>query len=587
MGVLRVRQSRLDEATPLFSRAFAISEGRIRWETLDFAESRLASLLGLLGQDEKRLYALVRAHPDRSDVRRLAFTAALLFKGRSVEEAANTSRISRRSMGPQDREAFERLRGLRSQFAKLSLDGPGQLGSVEYQQRLKRLEDEGDAIEADLAKRSAPLRSLTGLPSAADVLERVAVALPRDSVLVEFVAYEDVPLAPMPGTPESKLPKQARFLAFVLSPDGHTAVVDLGPSDAVDKATLRVRDALATRDSAFQAAAQELYQLAFSPLLPTIGNARKIFLVPDGQLSLVPFAALHSGRDFLVDTYDFTYLTSGRDLLPRPDDDPASTSIVVLADPDYSISLPAPSVDGAERGYATASGPRWLPLPGTRQEAEAIKRIFPQTQIFLGAEASKERLFQLKAPGILHIATHGFFLRDLTSTAGSRALGTSLRPLDYLPDPLLRSGLALAGASALVVPDGGSASSSIDSLVTALELASLDLWGTQLVVLSACDTGRGEVGQGIYGLRRAFVIAGAETVVVSLWAVDDEGTADLMESYYRNLRTGQGRATALRQAMLSLRARYPHPFYWAPFITVGRDAPLRGFKRDDVYVMPP
>ncbi|HYH94497.1 CHAT domain-containing protein, partial [Hyalangium sp.] len=117
-----------------------------------------------------------------------------------------------------------------------------------------------------------------------------------------------------------------------------------------------------------------------------------------------------------------------------------------------------------------------------------------------------------------------------------------------------------------------------DSLVTALELAGLDLWGTELVVLSACDTGRGDVklGQGIYGLRRALVVAGAETLVTSLWKVNDETTRMLMEGYYRNLLAGKGRAMALREAMLTLREQQPHPHFWAPFITLGKDAPLRG-----------
>ncbi|RKH53050.1 CHAT domain-containing protein, partial [Corallococcus aberystwythensis] len=115
------------------------------------------------------------------------------------------------------------------------------------------------------------------------------------------------------------------------------------------------------------------------------------------------------------------------------------------------------------------------------------------------------------------------------------------------------------------------------ALVTALELAGLNLWGTQLVVLSACDTGRGDVkvGQGVYGLRRAFLVAGAETVVMSLWKVNDATTRDLMEAYYYNLLAGQGRATALREAMRELRRTQPHPHYWAPFIAMGRETPLR------------
>jgi CHAT domain-containing protein len=140
--------------------------------------------------------------------------------------------------------------------------------------------------------------------------------------------------------------------------------------------------------------------------------------------------------------------------------------------------------------------------------------------------------------------------------------------------------LVLAGAQAGGV---GSGPGRVErSVVTALELAGMDLWGTQLVVLSACETGRGDVkhlGQGVYGLRRALVMAGAETVVTSLWKVNDATTGGLMEGYYQQLLAGQGRATALREAMKALREKQPHPYYWAPFIATGSNMPLRGLTR--------
>jgi CHAT domain-containing protein len=234
----------------------------------------------------------------------------------------------------------------------------------------------------------------------------------------------------------------------------------------------------------------------------------------------------------------------------------------------------------AHRAWAT------VPLPGTRQEAEAIQRLLPQAQLFLGPQATKERLLHLPAPGILHLATHGFFLEDAPAPTRSRAVGhfgalgedpLAARP----PDPLLRSGLLFAGARA-PAPDASSPTQPPpdSALATALELAGLNLWGTQLVVLSACDTGRGDVklGQGVYGLRRAFIVAGAETVVMSLWKVNDETTRTLMEAYYTNLLAGKGRANALREAMRALHATQAHPHYWAPFIALGRDGPLRELR---------
>jgi CHAT domain-containing protein len=339
-----------------------------------------------------------------------------------------------------------------------------------------------------------------------------------------------------------------------------------------------------------------LYQLAFRPLVPLLGNVRKLFLSPDGQLSLVSFAALHDGRRFLIDAWDITYLTSGNELLPRLADIPAARSVAVLADPDFGSPLAAPVLTAQpapvplersaplERFFSSVRAELtdrpFPPLPGTRKEAEAIHRLFPEAQILLGSAATKEALLKLPTPGILHLATHGFFLEDAATPATSRGVGhfgavAEAGPVQRPPDPLLRSGLVLAGAHSMVAP---AASPRLeDSLVTALELAGLDLWGTQLVVLSACDTGRGDVklGQGVYGLRPALMVSGAETVVTSLWKVNDETTQELMETYYRHLLMGQGRTTALRQAMLALRQKRPHPYFWAPFIALGRDAPFQ------------
>ncbi|ATB30533.1 hypothetical protein MEBOL_003994 [Melittangium boletus DSM 14713] len=575
---LRMAQNRLEEAVPLYTRAFAISEQRLRQEALDFSESRLSGFLRHLRSAEETLYALLRTHPENAQVRRLALSAALLLKGRSVEETASISHTLYRHLGADDRDTLEKLRDLRARLASLSLVGPGVLAPEDYQQQLKTLTAEGDTLEADLAKRSAPLRIRTALPRPAEIVERVAASLPTDGALVEFIAYQDSPLVPRPGTPKAQAPRQLRYLALVLLPDASTRAVDLGPADSIDAAASRMRDALARRDASFLLLAQALYRRAFQPLLPLLGTTRRLLLSPDGQLGLVPFAALHDGRNFLIDTFDVTYLTSGRELLPSPQSRAPLSSVLVLADPDFSapfVSAPSSSDSNAlERFFARSDLARgtWERLPGTREEAQGIKRLLPQADLLLGAEATKERLMALPTPGILHLATHGFFLGDPPGTSGSRGVGSLALPdgpPPPQPEPLLNSGLVLAGAFT---------SRSNATLLTALELAGFDLWGTQLVVLSACDTGLGEVhlGQGIYGLRRALVVAGAETVVSSLWAVNDGSTQQLMGAYYRNLLAGQGRASALREAMRALRRTHPHPYHWAPFIVLGSGAPLRG-----------
>ena len=601
LAVVQLAQGRLAKALPLFTRAFVLSEQRLRQEALGLSEVHMARFLQFLRADEERLYALLRAHPENARVRRLALGAALLFKGRSIEESSGISRTVYRSLNAQDRDTLERLRGLRTQLAQLSLQGPGALSRPAYQQRIEELSEQGAALEADLARRSAPLRALAALPPPEEIVDRVAAALPKDTALVEFITYVDRPLVPRPGTSQPQRPGQLRYLALVLFPDATIRFQDLGPAEPIDSAASRLRDALANRDAGFQASAQALHQLAFQPLLPLLGSTPRLFLAPDGQLALVPFAALHDGQRFLVDAFDFTYVPSGKSLLPRPPESSPPGSVVVLADPDFRAPLqatPLPREDSpvlaerampGERFFSTLRADlarrAWVPtpLPGTRQEAEAIRRLLPQAQLFLGPEATKERLLQLPPPGILHLATHGFFLEDAPPLPDSRAVGKfgalgEDTSAPSPPSPMLRSGLVLAGASAPEPSGSSPAQSSAErAWVTALELAGLNLWGTQLVVLSACDTGRGDVklGQGVYGLRRAFLVAGAETVVMSLWKVNDETTRTLMEAYYRYLLAGQGRATALREAMRELRRTQPHPHSWAPFIAMGRETPLR------------
>jgi CHAT domain-containing protein len=212
----------------------------------------------------------------------------------------------------------------------------------------------------------------------------------------------------------------------------------------------------------------------------------------------------------------------------------------------------------------------FAPLPGSEAEARAIKTVFRAATLLTGDDATKTALTHANAPALLHIATHGFFLRNAppqadqtpNGTRGTRAVAASVQ----VENPLLRSGLALSGAN-LRTRAGK------DGILTALEASTLNLWGTRLVTLSGCDTGVGDVrnGEGVYGLRRAFLLAGAETLVMSLWPVSDDVTRDMMTAYYAGLQRGLGRGDALRRAQLAMlkQAEYRHPFYWASFIQAG------------------
>jgi CHAT domain-containing protein len=339
-----------------------------------------------------------------------------------------------------------------------------------------------------------------------------------------------------------------------------------------------------------------LRRLLWEPLARNLPeDTTRLVLAPDGELALLPFEALRlADGKYLVERYAVRYVTTGRDLMPRPQPNERPTAAVVLADPDYDSLASGVAVKGGLRaGDTDLKALRFARLAGFAREADAVARLLGSRpdwhlQAMRQGEATEEWLVQAARPRLLYCITHGFFLKDLERAPGQLGLreldlvgGGGPRPAlpRFGADPRLRSGLALAGANKW---QERSAKGQSDGLLTALEVENLDLWGTELVVLSACETGLGEVqvGEGVLGLRRAFQLAGARTVVASLWKVPDTETEQMMTAFFGRWLKGQGKAEALRQAQLhlirTLRAspnaarREAPPLYWAGFICHGQ-----------------
>ena len=287
--------------------------------------------------------------------------------------------------------------------------------------------------------------------------------------------------------------------------------------------------------------------------------------------------SLTSKDRYLVENFSLTYLTSGRDLLRMQVTASNRQGPLVIGDPHYDAVLSkSPSQEANPATgvsvYRTGQFPpfAWNERGSARSEHNAERR----DTLLTGSQATKTALQRATGPSIVHIATHGFFLADQMPQPGLARLNRQLvkesasrQQGPPISNPLLRSGLALAGAS------NWQSAADDNGILTALEASGLDLWGTKLVVLSACETGVGEVriGDGVYGLRRALVIAGAESQVMSLWSVSDTATRDLMIDYYTRLQKGEGRGEALRNAQLNMLKSTDrrHPYYWASFIQLG------------------
>jgi CHAT domain-containing protein len=306
-------------------------------------------------------------------------------------------------------------------------------------------------------------------------------------------------------------------------------------------------------------------------------------------LNLIPFGALvDEQKRYLIESYSFMYLTSGRDLLRLQAHTPSQQGPVVVADPlfDLANSANANNQPADQRTESRRSIDfnrlSFDPLPGAAAEAKALGAILPEAKILTGAQATEAEIKQVRGPLILHVATHGFFLEDRKLATPDRsgpgleegAAGLKQTQDALTENPLLRAGLILAGINQSQSGPGE------DGVLTALEAAQLNLWGTKLVVLSACDTGLGEVknGDGVYGLRRALALAGSESQVMSLWQVADKATRELMVGYYTGLQRGEGRSEALRNVQLQMlrSGERRHPYYWAGFIQSGEWANLEG-----------
>ena len=411
-------------------------------------------------------------------------------------------------------------------------------------------------------------------------LEQVRDALPAGSALVSIARYV------RSGT-------AAAYVAFVTrAGSADVQVVPLGGADSLDAAIQRWRDEVSGRSpvrGAAPAAAVRQYRQAgaqlrarlWDPVAGHLVGVTRVFIVPDGAVNLVTFAALPStsGRYLLEDAPPIHYAATERDLV-RVGTSPVAAGRGLLAIGgaafDDATTQP-PSRQRTLRQFACDSfgALRFEPLPATSREVDDIATIWSAEATVLRGAAAGERALKDTIAGrrVIHFATHGFLLGSTWTPApqGTRAVGGLTAASPRTPrneNPLLLAGLALAGANRR----SGARPDEEDGILTAEEVAGLNLQGTEWAVLSACDTGLGQVraGEGVFGLRRAFQIAGVRTVIMSLWSVEDEATRTWMRALYEGrLHMNLDTADAVRHASLSVlaerraRGQSTHPFYWA------------------------
>ena len=523
---------------------------------------------------------------------------------------------------PDLKPLVEALRSKSSQFAKLSLTAPPD--EQQHNKQLLKLSEEREEIETQLVELSEDYRTSI----------RRAKLSPRDlqnfigqlqaTALVDFFKYDRIKSG---GTGADSGKRETVFVAFVLTGQGSVQRIELGPADLINQLVDDYRQHSLQNplgyDAAISGTAIELRKVVWEPIEEFLEGVETVLISPDGSLGKLPFAAL-PGKEtntYLIEDYASAVIPVPQALplllsdAKLPDVD---GNVLVVGGVDYDSvaqvkkpkrrfgrrsSSRSSSSDTPSRNAVTSYSTRLMQyafLPATQSELTNIRETY--TDIFaeegiseLAAAAATEAAFCKQAPKnrYLHIATHGFFapeeLVSAFATHSNRSRGDASRSAmsgqDFIGhNPGLLSGLVLAGAN-IPQTNGGD-----DGVLTALEVAELDLAGVELAVLSACETGLGRVagGEGLLGLQRSFQIAGARSVIASLWAVNDLKTSALMKDfYYARWDKDFGKLEALRSAQLSMlngdsvrgvrikkleeetNSKRTPPFFWAAFVLSG------------------
>jgi CHAT domain-containing protein/Tfp pilus assembly protein PilF len=544
-------------------------------------------------RDLKMALSLGLAHKEDTDL--VAQSAGWLLNGKAIdqESLASSVLLTRQSSDPAVSRLAARLHSVRQRLARLTLatPRPGQ-----EKQRLEQIEELAGQ-EQELGKQLRQTGSKAAPPAWVD-LDEVRRALPADAVLIDVAHFDRFDFKAKPR----KKWQEARYAAWVTPKVGPVRLIDLGPADRIDAAVKQFREAMQAAgkrikddgeekaEKALRGHLDALSKLVLAPLLPHVGKAKRWLVSPDGNLWLLPWEALTlKDGAFAVEKHHISYLTSGRDLLHASAARVKVSAPLVLADPDFDLD-PDRARGEAKRllgKEADEEGTRALPgafrlgavrrLKGTAAEARAITPRLKEyagvaPRVHTGEQALEAVVKAARNPRVLVLCTHGFFLPDQEVPRDDKGGAGTPKPGKRWENPLLRCGLLLAGCN-----NAAKATAGDDGVLTGLEVVGTDLGGCELVVLSACETGLGEVqsGEGVSGLRQAFQLAGAQAVVSTLWLVPDKQSARLMALFFQNLSKGMNKGAALRAAKVKIieerREDYAaaHPFFWAAFTLTG------------------
>ncbi len=511
-------------------------------------------------------YHFVVQHPTKGRIIKL-FDSHLKTKGLALETTTNVQFVCQSTLNSQLKKECNTLAALRKKSSSVALD----IDSL----RILRLNIR--RLERNITQTSTQIREVTENRKVEIDFASLQKILSSDFKHPKTAAIDFVLIEPLEA---QKYPQEAYYYALLLHPDSTQPSLHKIASESALQEILNLeinRNGFNYINDKLES--NYLYELVWAPLAPYLSNIDQVFICPSGQLNKIAFKTLfidNWSSQRIMDVWTIRYVSSLQDLAEKPKGNHAEgPDLIALVGGVEFDALHKSSV--ASKRYTTTST-AFKPLPGTQREIREIGKLFRLPSYFVqqlsGPRASEENFYRLidQAPSILHIASHGFFYENQASQYKNFVSDNGHTRSQYeqkivqLKDPLLRSGLALAGINR--VWQGATEIEGLENgILTALEVADLDLFNTKLVVLSACETGRGDIDnhEGIFGLKRAFKSAGAQQLLLSLWKVPDEQTQTLMLYFYQAYIQNIPAHKALEIAQNKLRKQYSNPYYWAAF----------------------
>jgi len=525
-------------------------------------EKNLSDILSFTSEQQRLVFQKTTdpytLHATLGDAPELA-EVVLRRKGVVLDSLLEDRLVAEASGDPKQRASVDDLSSAKQRLSKLILEVPEDFSESARQKRdteKEKLSSQIEQLEGGLARQVAGFGRARRALSV--TVPQVQSALPQQAALIEFLRYSHY---------LGKDKYEPRYGAIVIDAKGEPRWIPLGDAAAIEKNVALYQKSVRgkTDEATLGIILKTLEEQVWAPIekaLPT--GTTTVIVSPDAELSFVSFATLLTPEDRFVDEkYSIRYVASGRDLLreAKPTAGP-KTTMQVFANPDFGGIAAGPRLEPTNTVALRSVEMRDLEgislssLPGTEKESavldERAKKAGWQPQTYLGLNATEAELRKVNSPRILHLATHGFFLPEIDLGAPKRAADTAEIPKRKLVNPMHRSGLALAGAQRTLQAwaKGEVPLLENDGIVTAEEVGGLKLNNTWLVVLSACDTGGGEAraGEGVMGLRRGFVQAGAQNLLMTLWSISDETTVQIMLDFYDMALKGGNAPQALADA---------------------------------------